>query len=55
MKDSSLPIKTIQELKEEAEKICGVPEKPDLSDEIISVIKWVDGTIIDAVRKVNPS
>ena len=54
MKDSPLPIKTIQELKEEAEKICGVPEKPDLSDEIVSVIKWVDGTIIDAVRKVNP-
>ncbi|MBC8489819.1 MAG: citrate lyase subunit alpha [Bacteroidetes bacterium] len=52
MKGSSLPVKTIEELKDEAEKICGVPKKPDLSDEIIAVIKWVDGTVIDAVRKV---
>jgi len=47
-----LPIKTIEELKAEAEAICGVPEKPEMSDEIVAVIKWVDGTIIDAVRKV---
>jgi len=52
IKDSSLPVKTIEELKDEAEKICGVPKKPNLSDEIIAVIKWVDGTVIDAVRKV---
>ncbi len=52
VKDSGLPLKTIQELKEEAESICGVPEKVELSDEIVSVIKWVDGTVIDSVRKV---
>jgi len=51
-KDSGLPIKTIQELKDEAERICGKPEKVELSDEIVAVIKWVDGTVIDAVRKV---
>ncbi len=54
MKGSSLPIKTIEELKEEAEAICGVPEKPKLSDELVSVVKWVDGTIIDSIRKVIP-
>lgn len=53
LKDSPLPIKTIEELKDEAERICGVPEPADLSDEIIAVIKWVDGTVIDSVRKVN--
>ena len=52
MKNTTLPIKTIQELKAEAEKICGVPEKPKFSDEIVAVIKWVDGTVIDSVRKV---
>jgi citrate lyase subunit alpha/citrate CoA-transferase len=52
LKDSDLPIKTIQELKEEGEKICGKPQKLDLDDEIVAVIKWVDGTIIDSVRKV---
>jgi len=51
-KNSGLPIKTIQQLKEEAEAICGIPEKANLSDEIIAVIKWVDGTIIDSVYKV---
>ena len=51
-KGSDLPIKTISELKEEAEKICGKPAKPTLDDELVAVIKWVDGTIIDAVRKV---
>jgi citrate lyase subunit alpha/citrate CoA-transferase len=52
LKNSKLPIKTIHELKEEAEQICGKPEKPELSDELVSVIKWVDGTVLDAVRKV---
>jgi len=48
-----LPIKTIQELKEEAEKICGgIPEKPKLGDKTVAVIKWIDGTIIDAVKQV---
>ncbi len=51
-KNSGLPLKTIQQLKDEAEEICGVPEKAQLSDEIIAVIKWVDGTVIDSVRKV---
>jgi citrate lyase subunit alpha/citrate CoA-transferase len=52
MKNSCLPFKTIQELKAEAEKICGVPEKPKFSDEIVAVVKWVDGTVIDSVRRV---
>jgi citrate lyase subunit alpha/citrate CoA-transferase len=52
LKDSSLPIKTIEELKEEAERICGKPEKPELDDEVVAVIKWVDGTVLDSVRKV---
>jgi citrate lyase subunit alpha/citrate CoA-transferase len=52
MKNTNLPIVTIQDLKAEAEKICGVPAKPKFSDEVVAVIKWVDGTVIDAVWKV---
>jgi citrate lyase subunit alpha/citrate CoA-transferase len=52
VKGSGLPIKTIYELKEEAERICGVPQKPEFQDETVAVIKWVDGTIIDCVKKV---
>ncbi len=52
IKNAGLPLKSIQELKDEAEKICGKPDKPELTDEIIAGIKWVDGTLIDVVRKV---
>jgi len=52
IKDSGLPVRPITALKEEAEQICGKPEKAQFEDEIIAAIKWVDGTIIDIVRKV---
>jgi citrate lyase subunit alpha/citrate CoA-transferase len=52
MKGSTLPIKTIEELKGEAEKICGIPEKPRFTDEVVAVVKWVDGTVLDSVYKV---
>ncbi len=52
VKDSGLPLKTIQELKEMADEICGVPDKPEFEDQIIALVKWVDGTVLDAVRKV---
>ncbi len=49
---SNLPIVTIQDLKDEAERICGKPEKPIFRDEVVAAIKWVDGTVIDAVWKL---
>ena len=52
MKNSALPIKTIEELKEEAEAICGKSQQPAITDEVVAAIKWVDGTVIDVVRKV---
>ena len=52
LKKSSLPIKTIEELKDEAERICGKPAKPGLRDKVVAAVKWVDGTVIDVVRQV---
>jgi citrate lyase subunit alpha/citrate CoA-transferase len=52
VKDSGLPLKTIEELKEEAERICGKPEQAKLSEDIVAVVKWVDGTILDVVKRV---
>lgn len=55
MKHSSLPIVSIEDLKAEADAICGVPEKAPVSDkdeDTVAIIKWVDGTVIDSVRKV---
>ncbi len=52
VKGSGLPIKSISELKREAELICGKPSKPAFDERVVAVIKWVDGTVIDAVKKV---
>lgn len=53
LRGTKLPLRTIEELKEEAEKVCdGKPQKPKLGDKVIGAIKWVDGTIIDVVRQV---
>ncbi len=52
MKGSKLPLKTIHQLKAEADEICGPSQKPNLSNEVVAAIKWVDGTVIDVVRKV---
>ncbi len=52
-KDSGLPIRTIQELKAEIDELIGgVPQKPNLTDEPIGVVKWVDGTVIDTIFKI---
>lgn len=52
VKNSGLPIKKIDELYEEAIKICGKPQEPVLGEKVIAGIKWVDGTLIDVVREV---
>ena len=54
VKDSKLPIVSIEELKDKVEKICGgAPAKPKLGDKVVAAIKWVDGTVIDCVKQVN--
>ena len=52
VKNSGLPLKTMEQLKQEAEQICGIPEDPELTDKVVAVIKWVDGTVIDSVLGV---
>jgi len=49
---SGLPIRPIEDLKAELDRICGVPARPTLSDDPVAVVKWVDGTVIDTVWRV---
>jgi citrate lyase subunit alpha/citrate CoA-transferase len=49
---TGLPIFTIKELKEMAEKITGTPEKVRLGENIVGIIEYRDGTIIDTVRQI---
>jgi len=51
-RNSGFPLKTIKELKEEAERICGKPQKAQFEEDIVAAVKWVDGTVIDVVRKI---
>jgi citrate lyase subunit alpha/citrate CoA-transferase len=51
-KNSNLPIKTIEELQAEAEAICGKPQNPQFEDEVVAIVKWVDGTVLDSIRKI---
>jgi len=50
---SDLPIRPIEEIQAEVERLCGgKPQAPALGDEPVAAIKWVDGTLIDTVYKV---
>jgi len=50
---STLPIRSIQEIKEEVEGIIGgKPDAPRFTDQPVAVIKWVDGTVLDTVWQV---
>jgi len=50
--DSDLPIRPIEDLKSELDRLCGAPARPELSDEPVAVVKWVDGTVLDTVWRV---
>lgn len=53
VKDSGLPVRPIEEIKAEVDDLCGgPPQKPRFTDEIIGVVKWVDGTVLDSVFRV---
>jgi len=52
-KNSGLPIRTIEEIKAEVDELVGgAPAKPELTDEVIGVVKWVDGTLLDSIFKL---
>lgn len=53
LKGSSLPLRSLSELKAEAEAICGgAPAPASVDEEVIGVVTWVDGTLLDSVRRV---
>jgi len=54
VRGSNLPIRPIEGLCKEVEKICGgKPEAPKLTDKPVAVIKWVDGTVLDTAWQVS--
>ena len=50
---SDLPIRTIEEIKDDVERLVGGKAAPaQVTDEPVAVVKWVDGTVIDTVWQV---
>ncbi len=49
---TKLPIYTIEELKEKAEKITGKPQSVAYDDKIVAIVEYRDGTVIDVIRRV---
>jgi citrate lyase subunit alpha / citrate CoA-transferase len=53
VKGSRLPIRPLQEIKAEVERICGgKPQGPKRGDRAVAIVKWVDGTVLDSVWQV---
>lgn len=51
LKQANLPVMSIEELKQVAEQMTGIPEPIQFSDTIVAVVEYRDGTVIDVVRK----
>lgn len=51
LKETDLPVLTIEKLKAISERMTGVPEPIDFTDRIVAVVEYRDGTVIDVVRQ----
>ena len=49
---TNLPLMTIEELKDLAETFTGKPERPEFDEEIVGIVEYRDGTVMDVIRKV---
>ena len=53
VKGSRLPIRPLQDIKAEVERICGgKPQRPKRGERPVAIVKWVDGTVLDSVWQV---
>jgi citrate lyase subunit alpha/citrate CoA-transferase len=52
VKGKGLPVRPIEDIKSEVERICGKPARPKHADKVVAVVKWVDGTVLDSVYQV---
>ena len=50
--EAGLPVRSLEEIKAEADRQIRPTRKPVFGDEVIGVIEWRDGSVIDVVRKV---
>lgn len=51
-KNIDVPVFTIEELKDKAESIVGIPDRIEYEEKVVGIVEYRDGSIIDVVRKV---
>ena len=51
LKDAPLPLMSIEELQQKAYEIAGIPDPIEVSDDVVGVVEYRDGTILDVIRK----
>ena len=49
---AGLPVKDIEELKQIAEDIAGVPNKIKTGDKVVAKVLYRDGTLLDTIKNV---
>ncbi len=54
LREAGLPLKTIEELKDEAYHIAGVPDDLEFHERVVAIMEARDGTILDVVRQIKP-
>ena len=47
---AKLPVRSIEELREKAERLCGKARPIPEGERIVGIVEYRDGTIIDVVR-----
>ena len=47
-----IDIVPIEDLKNMAYEATGGPQELEFTDEIVGIVKWFDGTLLDVIRKV---
>ena len=51
LRETGLPLKTIEQLRDEAYQIVGRPADIQFDDQVVAIVEYRDGTIIDVIRK----
>ena len=49
---AGLPVLEIQELKQIAEEISGVPRSVEMGDKVVAKVLYRDGTLLDEIKNV---
>lgn len=49
---AGLPVKEIEELKQIAEDIAGVPKRVEMGERVVANVLYRDGTLLDTIKNV---